>query len=688
MSTNSNGTSASSTSKPATKKPDLPPGLKSSSGSSNKVKMGGDDGTSWELVYKRNKVERLKHEKDPLDVVDELPEFIDRGYESIPEDDIVRLYWHGIVHDKPKIGKFMIRLKVPCGITTPDQLRSVGKISEQYGDNYSELTTRMGIQLHEVELDHLPDVIEAIQDTGLTNTGAEGDTVRNVTGCPLTGINPEETFDVRPLIDEVHEFFTGNPDYSDLPRKLKYTITACPLQCSGPEFHGIALLAVVKDGREGFAVKIGGGLASTPRMARDLGIFVPKDQAMDVLRGITNLWNEDLQYRLSRPKSRIKFMVDDYGPPEMREMLEDRLDRTFEEYEAPEPEPGDQSHLGALPQKQDGLYALGYSVPQGWVMGDQLQRIADVLDEVEGHSRFTRDQNFILADIPKDEVRWVRDQVDDIGFSLEQNQVFGHSVACTSHQYCNYSVAETKEKAQEILEELDRQFGDEIEDGLTVKMDGCPNACGQHWMANIGLQGTTARSPEGDKVQAYDVTLRGGTGTESSIGKALLRKIPEDEITETVVRLVDAWIEEREQRRETGDLPPVESSHGKTDFSFYQFCEEHTDHELKAIALDEEPEEVEQTQVVLRFTGPLVDLAGGIECHEFRARRTRTVGALLKSVSRRYKSLKKEIPFGDGDWAEHVNLFLNEEDIREMDGLETEVEAGDEVLALPALSGG
>ncbi|MFB6346406.1 MAG: MoaD/ThiS family protein [bacterium] len=656
-----------------------------------KLKMGERDVT-WELVYKRNKVERLKNEKFPLDVLDDLPELIEtkkkEGLEAISEDDMVRLYWYGWAHDKPKVGQFMSRLKVPCGIVTPDQLLGVGKISEEYGDNYSELTTRMGIQYHNIDLEHLPDVYEAIHNTGLTNKGAEGDTVRNVTGCPLTGINPHETFDVRPVIDEVHDFFSGNPDYSDLPRKLKFTITSCPLQCSGPEFHGIALIAVRKDGERGFAVKTGGGLSSTPRIARDLEMFVPENQALDVLRGLTDLWNETLRYRLSRPKSRIKFMVDDHGPEKIRSVLEEELGREFEDYEAPEPDPGDQSHLGVLPQKQDNRIALGYSVPQGRVKGHQLRRIADVLDDVEGEFRITREQNFILANIPRERVQEVKGKLDDIGFSLdEQNKIFGHSVACTSHKYCNFSVARTKDKAQEILEDLVEEFGEDIEEGLTIKMDGCPNACGQHWMGHIGLQGTTARSESGDKIDAYDVTLGGGTGSEVNIGDVLFRKIPTAEVNDVIHRLVKAWVGKRSVNGYSTDGSKSDPTEER--YTFKDFCDEHSEEQLRKIGLGGEADEAHRYgQVTLRLSGPLVDYAGGIEQHEFREAAVRDVRSLVGKVTRRYKSLGEEIPLKNGDWSEHVNFFLNDEDIREHEGLDTPVEDGDEVLVLPAISGG
>lgn len=641
-----------------------------------KIKLGGED-TSWEFIYKRNKIERLKRDKDPLKILEELPEFIEDGYENVPEDDMERLYWYGIVHDKPKVGTFMIRLKVPCGIMTADQLRGLGRISEKYGDNYSELTTRMAIQLHKVKLKHIPDVMEEIKNTGLSTKGAEGDTVRNITGCPLAGLDSHEPFDVRPTIEEAHNFFSGNPDYSDLPRKLKFTITGCPLQCSGPEFHGISLLAVKKDGRNGFAVISGGGLTSTPRMARDLGIFVPEDQTLGVLKTLTNIWDEELKYRASRSKSRIKFMLDDHGPEKVRRVLENRLDTTFEDLKAPEPEHGDQAHLGLIPQKQDGLYALGYSVRQGWVMGDQLRELADVLDEVGGEARFTRFQNFILANIPEDRLEWTKEQVADIGFSLDDDsKLFGHSIACTSHKYCNYSVAKTKEKADEIQEKLVARFGKDVANGLSIKMDGCPHACAQHWMGDIGLQGSMTRTEDGDKIEAYQLSVGGGTGSEASIGELLSRKIPTHEVTDTIARLIEVWLEERRihEEQHTGN----DSAEGNP-YDFHQFCLAHSNKELKAIALDEEVEEVKAKHINIQFVGSLVAYAGGIDQHRLRNTQARNVQRLLKSITRRFNRLKEEILLEEDEFYEKVELLINQKDSQALDGLETSLEAGDEV---------
>src|SRR5919204_3820827 len=283
-----------------------------------------------ELVLKRNSVERLKLEKAPLTIIEELPHLIATGYADIPEEDVVRLKWWGLYHDKPKVGTFMLRIKLPAGRVTSEQLRTIGELSQRFGRNAGELSTRQNVQLHYLELGALPEVLAQLEAVGLTTAGACGDAVRNITGCPVSGVDAEELFDARPVVEEAAAFFYGHPDYSDLPRKHKITISACAHRCNAPEINCIALVGALHDGREGFAVLAGGGLSSVPRLARDLGVFVPKEQGLDVLQALLDAWREDLTYRVSRVKSRMKFMVDDYGPEGMRAELERRLGRELE----------------------------------------------------------------------------------------------------------------------------------------------------------------------------------------------------------------------------------------------------------------------------------------------------------------------------------------------------------------------
>src|SRR4029079_8135322 len=198
------------------------------------------------------------------------------------------------------------------------------------------------------ELGALPAVFDRLHAAGLTSAGGCGDAVRNITGCPVAGVAAGELFDAQQGVEQAAEFFYGNPEYSHLPRKHKITIAACPDRCNAPEINCIALIGAIHDGLEGFAVRVGGGLSSVPRIARDLGVFVPKDETVEVLAALLDAWKEDLRYRVSRVKARMKFMVDDYGPDGMRAEVERRLGRRLADFEL-EP-PGEiAEHIGVHP---------------------------------------------------------------------------------------------------------------------------------------------------------------------------------------------------------------------------------------------------------------------------------------------------------------------------------------------------
>src|SRR5712691_4826510 len=238
------------------------------------------------MVLKRNSVERLKHELFPTELTNQWNRLVETPYEKLPEEDIVRLQWFGMYHDKPKIGTFMMRIKIPSGILTPEGLRAIGEISEQHGRDQGELTTRQNVQLHYITLDRFPAILDRLKAVGLTTMGGCGDVVRNITGCPVAGVDRDELFDVTGLIKETAGFFYGNREYSDLPRKHKITIAACPYQCNAPEINCIALVGTRLNGRDGFAVRVGGGLSSTPRLSRYPGVIVALAGALDTLRAV------------------------------------------------------------------------------------------------------------------------------------------------------------------------------------------------------------------------------------------------------------------------------------------------------------------------------------------------------------------------------------------------------------------
>lgn len=523
---------------------------------------------TWDLVLKRNSIERLKREKFPLDVLDDLPALIERGYEDISEDDVVRFMWYGLYHDRPKTGSFMMRIKIPSGLLTPRKLRTIGELSLRFGRNQGELTTRQNVQLHWIRLAHLPEIFATLESAGLTTVGGCGDCVRNITGCPVAGIDRDEVFDCRPLVEEAARFFYGNREYSDLPRKHKITIATCVHQCNAPAINCIALIGVLKDGRRGYAVRVGGGLSTVPRLSKHLGVFVPESEALDVLRATLDAWRTNLQYRVSRVKARLKFMVDDFGPEAFRAEVERFLGHRLEDLPEPPRPSSTTEHLGINPQKQAESYYVGFPVYLGIVSGEQMVRIADVAESVGGDVRLTRQQNFIIGNVPERDVERVVREIGEIGFPLVVNRLRGTSLGCTGSPLCNYAVAETKVKLDEIVQHLEATFGNDAE-GIVVNVDGCPHACAQHWVADIGLQGSTLRErgTAGEKLEAYEIYLRGSLGDDAAIGRPVVRRVPAEQAKYCVERLVRAYLRERE---------PGEC--------FKQFADRKTDAELIAIA--------------------------------------------------------------------------------------------------------
>jgi ferredoxin-nitrite reductase len=502
-------------------------------------------------VLKRNGVERLKREKSPLGILGELPALIAAGYADIPEEDIVRMKWWGLYHDKPKVGTFMLRIKLPAGRITTTQLRAVGDISTTFGQGAGELSTRQTIQLHYLTLSSLPDVFARLDEVGLTTAGACGDAVRNVTGCPLAGLAHDELFDVTPIVDEVTSFFYGNPDYSNLPRKHKISISACAHRCNAPEINCIAL--------------VGGGLSSVPRLARELGVFVTPDEVLPVLRALLDAWQEDLRYRVSRVKARLKFMVDDLGPEGMRAEVERRLGRALPDFRLPAHPESRMDHLGVQAQ-HDGLRAIGVPVHVGLIDGDQLKQVADIAERRGGDIRVPRQQNLIVTGIPTGELAQAEAELEAAGFDLDANPIRGGSIACTGEPHCNFSVTETKTRLDSLVQHLERRFGDDVAP-LRLHLDGCPHACAQHWVGDIGFQGSTARDESGTRHQAFEVYLRGGLGADAAIGRVLFRRVRTDELDELVEGLVGGWL--------AGRAP---------DESFTRFCGRLSDIELGELA--------------------------------------------------------------------------------------------------------
>ncbi|HEV2369346.1 MAG TPA: MoaD/ThiS family protein, partial [Acidimicrobiales bacterium] len=300
-----------------------------------------------------------------------------------------------------------------------------------------------------------------------------------------------------------------------------------------------------------------------------------------------------------------------------------------------------------------------------------------LLDEIGGEARFTRAQNIIVTGVPEERADEVASRLAAMGLDPEEKKIFGRSIACTDHQFCNYSVAETKGKMKDLLPELQRRFGSESVEELRIHMDGCPHGCAQHWVGDIGLQGTTATIPEtGVRVQAYNLRLRGKLGKDATIGSPMLRRIPEEEITDVVCRLVGSW---------------QAAGTGRKEYRFADFLAERTDDELRAISSGESggvasgDEDESSRRPMVRIPGMLLEATNGADEIEVEAK---TVRQALDVLAGRYPRLIEQVLGADGRVIDSINLFVGEDDIRSLGGLDAPLAAGQELTILPALSGG
>lgn len=513
-----------------------------------------------------NDVERIKQEKNPLDVRDDLRRYAKTGFASIDPDDFLRFRWYGLYEQKPKDGHFMLRIKVPSGDLSSVQLRAVAKVARLYGGGFCDITTRQNFQFHWLTIETVSEILDLFDSVGITTSGACGDITRNVTGCPVAGIDPSEIFDARPWVNEVHRHFLNNRLYSDLPRKYKISIAGCPQHCSQPEINDIGATAVRRTRlggeEEGFQVRVGGGLSSRPFFAKRMNMFVPKERLISVCEAITVIFR-DFGNRDNRKHARLKFLVDDWGIERFEDEVRARLDwKPDPADDWPEPRRAFRDHIGVHAQKQEGLFWIGAAVLSGRLTADQVEWAAAIADEFGGGSiRTTNQQNLIFPHVPEA-------RVDRAVAALEQAQLEPNAspfrrvaVACTGNEFCNLALTETKKLIVEIVHHLESEVA--IDEPIRINLNGCPNACGQHHTGDIGLQGCLVKQGKGQVVDGYDVSLGGRLGADSKFVRPIWRKLPATEVKSALANLLNGYIDQRDE-----------------DEDFSGFVDRHTDDEL------------------------------------------------------------------------------------------------------------
>ena len=511
---------------------------------------------------KAQRAERLKRAKNPWEAFDEVRAFAREGRSSVvPEWAGTYFKWWGIYTQGDGVGAtggkggeglvsdyFMMRIGIPNGIISSHQLRTIGGLTRKYARNLVDITVRQNIQLHWLTIESLPEVVDTLDAIGLSPKGACGDVVRNVTGCPLAGVDHEEIIDASSIALEIAHHLTANPEFYNLPRKFKISVTGCPTWCTYPEINDIALTPVRQNGQVGFSVRVGGGLSNEPHLAVRLDAFVLPHQALPVVRAITEIFRDQQALRESRDRARLKylFMKEGWTAERFLQELQSRIDFQLLPA-APEVVPDEtlRDHVGIHRQKQPGLSYVGASVLRGRLTGEQLEAAADLADKYgSGSLRATVSQNLLFIDVPNDKAPELIRELGAIGLHVEGSPFWRGAVACTGTEFCKLAITETKGFTRWLVDELEERVP-QFDQELRLHVTGCPNGCGQHWIADIGIEGKKIKH-EGKLVDAYYFCLGGSVGRHAGIARPVGYRSPASLVPEAISRLLRKYLITRE----------------------------------------------------------------------------------------------------------------------------------------------
>jgi len=530
---------------------------------------------------KAQRAERLKRELNPWEAYAEIERFAREGHGSIPPEWSTYFRWWGVYSQGDGVGAvggrggegravpyFMVRIRIPNGALVAHQLRTIAHLAERHGRGVADLTVRQNVQLHWVTIEDLPTVLETLWRTGLTSLGACGDVTRNVTGCPVAGVDADELIDASLLVHEATRLLNGNPDFYNLPRKFKVTITGCRSWCVYPEINDVGLTASrhPESGEIGFSVRVGGGLSTDPNLAARLDAFVGQREAVPVVRGVAEIFRDSDVLRQNREKARLKFLFLHGGwtPSSFLAELERRLGFRLMPG-VPDDPPDDvfRDHVGIHPQRQSGLSYVGLPVVRGRLTPAQMRGIADLAERFgSGQVRTTTMQNLLVLDVPRERGGRLAYEAAGLGFPLDASPFRRGTVACTGSEFCKLALTETKGFARTLIEELEARLPG-FDRHVRLHVTGCPNSCGQHWIADIGIEGKKLKV-DGALVDAYYFCVGGAVGRHQAVARPIGYRVAAGEVPAAIERLLRHYLDDR---------GPGES--------FREFAARHTDEELR-----------------------------------------------------------------------------------------------------------
>jgi ferredoxin-nitrite reductase len=481
-----------------------------------------------------NPIEKIKAEKPGLAIKQEIAQLAALGWEAVSKGDQERLKWIGWFFRRRTPGRCMVRLRVPGGILTSEQLRVISGILSDFSDvQQFDITTRQNIEMRGLRIEDIVEITERLESVSLFTVQSGMDNVRNVVGSPVAGLDPNEVIDVRPLVQQINDAITnsgqGNFDLSNLPRKFNISITGDRENSAHAEINDIGFIPAEKDGKIGFNVLVGGVLNSqraTPALPLDC--FVLPEQVAALCVTILEVYRDNGP-RETRQKSRLMYLIDDWGITRFREEVEKAfgspLDRAshqeFIDYDK-------RDHIGVHPQKQAGYCFIGLHVPIGRIYAPQVLEIARLADAYgSGEVRFTVEQSFLIPNVQTESLEALYKEPLLQEFSPNPNPLMRGLVSCTGAQFCNLAIIETKERALKISHILSEEL--DLPAPVRIHWSGCTNSCGQPQLGDIGLIGGKTKL-DGVTVDSVDILLGGKVGKDARLAEIHTEGVPCDNL--------------------------------------------------------------------------------------------------------------------------------------------------------------
>lgn len=476
--------------------------------------------------------EKMKLVKDGLDVIHDVHRYATTGFASIDPDDFDRMKWYGIYRQKPKdSGYFMMRTKIPGGQLSAARAAKLSEIADRFGHGFCDITTRQTIQYHWLKIEDVPAIMAELDSVGMTTSGACGDITRNVCGCPVAGIDPNEIIDASAQLEEINRMLTDNKDFSNLPRKYKISISGCSIHCTQPDINCLGLFGLARTvngvRQVGYGLKVGGGLSSAPHLAIHLPVFVAPEQVPAVVHAVSTIYR-DHGYRHTRNRARLKFLAKDWGAERLRAEIETLLGYQLdscEEFGFPRDQETD--HLGVHKQKQADLYWVGVCFPGGRIRDGMLGKVAALAARhcAPGQDaiRLTNKQNLLILNVPEKNLAALQQDLTDYGLDYQPSNFREGCVSCTGIEFCNLAVAETKNRMIAMVDQLEATSG-WYKGKIRIHFSGCPSSCGQHQIADIGFRGAKTKV-NGVMIDAYDCFIGGRLGHNRRFNELFKGKI-------------------------------------------------------------------------------------------------------------------------------------------------------------------